>query len=129
MQDLTKASPRTTATKQRVRTGKNVSTSEYISTSPGQEGFIPTIISAAITAGIAESGLPGRMSKSPVFELLRTKALHVRTQGIAWEFVPGSELGGFIQVHMFGRHCQYYARTADLGRNTEHIRLYQRVDA
>jgi len=65
--------------------------------------------------------------RAPVFERIRTKALHTRTRGDTWEFVPGSEENGFALVHAFRRHCCYFARLDDLERNTGHIRLYKKV--
>jgi len=68
-----------------------------------------------------------RGANPSVFERIRTKALHTRTRGDTWEFVPGIEEAGFTLVHAFRRHCCYYARLDDLERNTGHIRLYKKV--
>ncbi len=63
------------------------------------------------------------------FEPIRTKALNTRTRGTTWEILPETEEEGFAIAHVFGKHSCYYARLDDLGRNTDRIRLFQKVRA
>ena len=65
-----------------------------------------------------------------VFDFVRTqKQLHRRTRGKTWQILPETEEEGFAIVHVFGRHAHYYISLSDLDprRNTDYIRLYQKV--
>lgn len=64
-----------------------------------------------------------------LFEPVRTKAVTTHSQGTTWEILPETEENGFVIAHVFGRHAHYYVRLTDLNRNTDRIRLYQKVRA